>query len=369
MLRRSTRRAGVCFVVCAAFFLAIVPACGGGAKDDTGSTGGPTRSFMMGLSSLPRELNATAYATTFDLAAENGEMVLIQRAPPWEDFLPGNNVSGDTASTSASEKDAVQDKDLTLFVAIDPTDGSTGRDRLSGLPGPLAGKGFGDPDVRRAFTSYAEYVALNYEPEYLALGVEMNLYYEKNKEDFENFRTLYFEAYDAVKEISPDTQVTVTFQYEDLQGILPREDKHFPSWQLVKAFDPKMDILAISTYPSFAFSSADAIPSNYYSQLRAFTDKPIAIAEMGYSSASSVPGVNGGTEGDQAAFLEFVLGDASANDMRFVVWFAGWDPTYAKDTPYGAFQHIGLLRDDNSEKPAWRLWAEAAQRPYVAAGR
>ena len=110
MLRRSTRRAGACFVVCAAFFFAIVPACGGGAKDDTGSTGGPTRSFMMGLSSLPRELNATAYATTFDLAAENGEMVLIQRAPPWEDFLPGNNVSGDTASTSASEKDAVQDK-------------------------------------------------------------------------------------------------------------------------------------------------------------------------------------------------------------------------------------------------------------------
>ncbi len=339
-------------------------ACRGGASTSQRATSGPPRTFMMGFSTVPRELNANAYSDTFDLAAKDGEMVLIQRTPKWSDFLPGASVSADTAETTASEKTKLADKKLKLFFAIDPTDGSTGRDRLADLPPALAGKNFGDPDVRAAFISYAKYVALNYRPAYLALGVEMNLYYEKNRADFENFKSLYSQAYDEVKKISPATQVTMTFQYEDLQGLLPAADKHFPDWQLVRAFDPKMDIVTISTYPSFAFASASAIPNNYYSQLTAFTERPIAIAEMGYSSAGSAQGLNDGTEADQAAYLKRMLVDAGTLKMPFVIWFAAWDPSFAKGSAYSVFQHIGLLRADNSKKPAWQEWAAAARRPY-----
>jgi hypothetical protein len=338
--------------------------CGGGSTPATDATPGPPRSFMMGISTLPRELNATSYADAFRLAGETGEIVLIQRTPPWADFLPGADVSDETAKTTAAEKDAISSRKLKLFFAIDPTDGSTGRDRLDGLPPSLSGRDFGDADVRASFISYAKYVALNYRPAYVALGVEMNLYYDKNKDDLENFRSLYLEAYTRVKEVSPDTQVTVTFQYEDLQGILPTEDKHFADWQLLKLFEEHMDVAAISTYPSFSFNESGAIPDNYYSQLRAFTDRPIVIAETGYSSAAGAQGINNGTEAEQAAFVQRVLAEAQNLDMPFIIWFAGWDPTYAKDTPFGVFQHIGLLRDDNSEKPAWQAWNDAARRPY-----
>jgi hypothetical protein len=340
-------------------------ACGGGSSDNRQTTG-PTRAFLMGFSSVPRELNAKAYADTFDLASRYGEMVLIQRTPPWQDFVSGASVGNDTAKTTASEKQSLADGKLKLFFAIDPTDGSTGRDRLAGLPPSLSGKSFGDAAIRSAFIAYARYVALNYHPAYLALGVEMNLFYEKDKGDWDNFRSLYSQAYDEVKKISPTTRVTVTFQYEDLQGILPTSDSHFADWQLLRAFDPKLDVLAISTYPSFAFPSASAIPPNYYSQLRAFTDRPIAIAEMGYASAPGAQGVNNGTETDQKAYLERALADAGELKMPFVVWFAGWDPTFAKDSAYSVFQHIGLLRDDNSRKPAWQAWVTASKRPYRA---
>ena len=358
--------AAICFAV-------ALSACGGGPGKRDGTASGPERSFMMGISTLPRELNGKAYAETFDLAAANGEMVLIQRTPPWADFVPGADISEAVAMTTASERDAVSNKRLRLFFAIDPTDGSTGRDRLAGLPASMAGKDFSDPDVRSAFLTYAQYVAINYHPAYLALGVEMNLYSQKNKADFDNFKSLYFEAYDRVKEASPDTQVTVTFQYEDLQGKLPTEDKHFPAWQLVKAFDAKMDVAAISTYPSFVYARASDIPANYYRQLRGFTEKPIVIADMGYASAAGVQGINSGTEQEQAAFVTRALMEAQELKMPFVIWFAGWDPAYAKDTPFGVFQHIGLLREDGSEKPAWGPWADAARRPYAepvpAAGR
>ncbi|HZP58352.1 MAG TPA: hypothetical protein VFC53_12490 [Dehalococcoidia bacterium] len=359
---RITARASALSVL--ALVAVALAACGGGGHGRSDAKG-PPRDFMMGFSTVPRALNADAYAEAFKTASEHGEMVLIQRTPPWADFLPDATISDETARTTASEKQALADHKLRLFFAIDPTDGATGRDRLADLPPQLAGKRFDDPDVRAAFVSYAKYVALNYKPAVLALGVEMNLYYEHDHEDFENFRTLYGEAYDAVKAIAPDTQVTVTYQYEDLQGLLPTQDKHFADWQLVKAFDPKLDLMAISTYPSFAFPAASAIPDNYYTQLQAFTDRPIAIAEMGYASDAGPQGVNSGTETDQAAYLRRALGDAERMHMPFVIWFACWDPTFARASgAYGVYQHIGLLRDDNSEKPAWSVWADAARRPY-----
>jgi hypothetical protein len=85
---------------------------------------------------------------------------------------------------------------------------------------------------------------------------------------------------------------------------------------------------------------------------------------MGYASTAGADGVNSGTEADQSAFVERIMDDAETMDMPFVVWFAIWDPTYARDTAFGAFQNIGLLRDDDSEKPAWQFWATNARRPY-----
>src|SRR5262245_58603128 len=105
-----------------------VSACGGGDDPNDEATTGDPRSFRMGISSLPRELNAAAYADAFDLAGDAGEMILIQRSPPWSEFLPGGSVSEATADTTAAEIEAANDHDLTLFFAIDPTDGATGRD-------------------------------------------------------------------------------------------------------------------------------------------------------------------------------------------------------------------------------------------------
>lgn len=356
----------VCSLAAIAVALITTTACGGSGSGRTAPPvpEGPARSFLMGFSSLPRELSADSYADTIDFAGDNGDLVLIQRTVPWSNFFPGATISDETANNTASERDAIADNDLSLFFAIDPTDGASGRDRLIDLPVSHTGKRFDDPDVRTAFVSYAEYVAINYKPAYLALGVEMNLYYEKNRDDFENFKTLYSAAYDVVKAASPQTQVTVTLQYEDLQALLPREDTHFADWQLVRAFEPKMDVTAISTYPSFAFADPASIPANYYSQLRAFTDHPIVIAEMGFSSAPGQQGLNSGSEPAQAAFVERVLDDAEALPIEAVVWFAIWDPTYARDTAFSAFQSIGLRRADDTGKPAWNAWAAAARRPY-----
>ncbi|MBI5287778.1 MAG: hypothetical protein HY873_02270 [Chloroflexi bacterium] len=351
-------------LLCAAALLPLaLSACDRGSGSDEQPSAGNPRAFAMGISTLPRELNAQAYAETFELAADAGGMVLIQRTPPWQDFLPGASVGDETTTTTAAEIDAIDANDLTLFFAIDPTDGATGRDRLAGLPASHEGRDFSDPDIRAAFASYAEYVVINYRPAYLALGVEMNLYYQENQEAFEDFISLYEETYDRVKSTSPQTQVTVTFQFEDLQSLLPTEDRHFPDWPLIARFEDRMDVMAISTYPSFAYARATDIPDNYYSQLRGFTDKPIVIAEMGFASE---PGetMNSGSETEQSAFVARILREAASLSMPAIIWFAAWDPAYAEGTAFSAFQHIGLLHTDGAEKPAWSTWRTAALRPH-----
>jgi len=343
-------------------------ACGGGGPEgdaDKPLSAGPVRDFHMGISSLPPELSEERYEEVFTLAGEFGDLILIQRTPPWEEFLPDGTISDDTIRTTEAERTLAERNGLALFLAIDLTDGAKGRSRLAALPDDLMGSGFEDADVRAAFLSYTKYVALNYQPDYLALGVEMNMYYQHEPEDFDSFVSLYFEAYDAVKEVSQDTLVFSTFQMEELQSLLPTGEIHPPQWHLFRRFEPKLDLLAISTYPSFAFETPEDIPADYYEQLRRYTDRPIVIAEMGYSSGPCRQGINDGTEREQKNFLRNILLRAEAMEMPFLVWFAGWDPAFATDPPLDLFQHIGLIRPDGSKKPSWFLWAQAARRPLA----
>ena len=363
MTLRWQRAGAVCAVMLAA---AVAAACGSGDNDDPEAPAGPPRAYQLGFSSLPRELNADSYADTIEFAGEHGELLLIQRMIPWEEFLPGSEVSQDLAENTAAEIDAIDDADLDVFFAIDPTDGSTARDRLGDLPADLTGRRFDDAAVRAAFLSYAEYIARNYAPAYMALGVEMNLYYERNQDDFENFKSLYNEAYARVKELSPETSITVTFQYEDLQGILPRADQHFASWHLVRAFEPNIDFVGISTYPSLVYAHPSQMPETYYSQLTAFTSKPVAIAEMGYASSGGTTNASETGEELQASFVERALIETEDLDMPFAVWFTIWDPGYARDTPFAIFQDMGLIRADDTRKLAWSTWEESLLRPYEA---
>ena len=359
----GTRWRARVFVACAVVAALVFAACDGSDDKTAEPTEGPARPFLMGFSSLPRELNSESYEQAIEFTDDHGDIVLIQRTLPWDEFVPGGSVTSETANNTASEREAVRDADLELFFAIDLTDGATGRDRLADLPVSLEGKDFSDADIRAAVVSYAEYVALNYRPEYLAIGVEMNLYYERNKEGFQQFLSLFREAAAAVRKQSPDTQVTTTLQYEDLLGVMPREDMHFPSWQIVRVLEPDVDFFGISTYPSFAVNAVSEIPGNYYSQMGAYTDKPIVIAEMGFSSEASQESINSGSETEQEAFVRRVLSDAEAMGMRFVIWFAIWDPTYAADTAYSPFAHIGLRRGDDTAKPAWTAWSDTVRRP------
>jgi arabinogalactan endo-1,4-beta-galactosidase len=222
--------------------------------------------------------------------------------------------------------------------------------------------GFKDEQLRNAFKAYATYVAKNYKPEYMALGVEVNMMYERSPEQFAAFVKLYEETYDLVKATSPQTKVFPTFQLEDMEGTFGTP--HPPQWEVLDEFSGRMDALALSTYPFLAGirSTADIRPEAY-AQIRGRWSGEIIIAETGHPSASVEGEVVTGTEEDQREYVKRLLTEAEKHGFSMVVWLAALDPAFPSGGSGAVFRNIGLRQANGANKLAWGAWEEWARRP------
>ena len=328
---------------------------------------GALRELRLGLGAQPWEETPSAHVDTFATAGQHADLVSIARVPPWEDFFPGAEVSEETHALMRLERDLVRQYGLSLLFAIDPTDSAVQRTRVAGLPeGGDTGAGFLREDVQEALVAYAIYVATNYEPEYLAVGVEINMLRARAPGQFVGFLKAYARVYDAVKSIRPETKVFPTFQLEDLLGRLTQE--HPPQWEAIDAFGGRIDALAFSTYPylSSSIRLVREIPEDYYRQLRERFSGEILISEAGYASATIEGHSWVGSEREQEEFLLRLLGDAEANGFSAVVWGAERDPAQSRQGGAAVLNDVGLRYSDGADKLAWAVWREWARRPLPA---
>ncbi|MSQ61028.1 MAG: hypothetical protein EXR43_00335, partial [Dehalococcoidia bacterium] len=203
------RSANVRLSIALLFALALA-GCGdagsiAGTETEDLSPAGPKRAFAMGFSAFPDENTSEAYQRTFAQAGTYGEMILIQRPVPWSEFITGSlNPSKSTQDTTRLETALAQRNGLDVAIAIDVTD-PRDRHRLAPLPDELKGKNFGSEEVQRSYLTYVRYMAASYRPKYMALAVEVNLLYGGNPAEFNRFLPVYRQAFDIVKEVSPDT--------------------------------------------------------------------------------------------------------------------------------------------------------------------
>lgn len=326
---------------------------------------GDEREMAVGFSTMPAERTAESYIEAFAAAAAAGELVLIQRAPPWEEFFGNGQVSVDTVETTELETALLEQYDhLDLVYAIDPTDPVVQRARLANLPAGVSHEeGFRSAEVQQAFLAYTRYVVQNYEPSYLVLGVEVNMMADRAPGQFEAFVSLYEEAYAIAKEVEPEVKVFPTFQLEDLEGNL--DAVHPPQWETIDAFGGNIDVLGISTYPYLTDlrAAADLRPQ-YYAQLRERYDGEIMVVDAAYPSAPLEGYRVVGTEEDQFEYVARLLDEAEQHGFSGVIWRAAHDPDFAAEGALTAFRDIGL-RNGEGEKLAWEEWEAWATRPYA----
>lgn len=213
-----------------------------------------------------------------------------------------------------------------------------------------------DEAGQTAFVEAVSDFAAEWEPPYVGIGVEVNLHAEDEPEQFETFVSLFAEAYDAIKDAAPSTQVYTGFQLEWMRGLRGgvfggENDPEQAQWDLIDRF-PKTDLVAFTSYPGLVFEHPADIPEDYYIEAANRAGKTVAITETGWASESRDIGWER-TEAQQVEFVERLFDLTDPLNVAMLTWL--WMYDQGGDTV--AFEDMTLRRPDGSARPVWDAWS------------
>jgi hypothetical protein len=293
----------------------------------------------------PPEATTPAVLKHFADLGQHADFILVQPNIPWEEFTVNPPIESQRLTDIRNQVLLAQQNGLEVAFVVDPLNGLNRRE-FFGLPEGWS-PSFATSEVRRAFTNFALWIAGEFRPAYLGLASEINTYADAHPDDFSSFVSLYRQVYRAAKSESPETQVFVTFQWEDLNnlfaGAAEGRQPYRTNWDQVEAFEPELDLWVISSYPFVAFQSGAQIPDDYYTPLLTRTSKPLAVAEGGYTSEPMGPFP--GTPQDQVDYLTSIH-DQIGERLRFWVYLLLSD--FNQDSYNRAMQQTGRSQEDRS---------------------
>ena len=185
-------------------------------------------------------------------------------------------------------------------------------------PPPEYVQSFADPAARQRYIDDVIAVAES-QPDYIVLTTEANLMYRFNHPEFENYRSLYTEAYNAIKLVSPNTKVGASYLYS----------LWFLDWVVngldVPALLAPSDFHAFTTYPEWLvreghYASIADIPPEFHGFARlVYPDTPIVFSEVGWASKGR------GTPESQAEFVRHLPRLLSTTGAELVTWALLYD--------------------------------------------
>jgi hypothetical protein len=319
-----------------------------------------------GFFPTPPQVSMDSLYSMYQALGEHGEVVLVQENIPWSEFAQGVEAKSQKITDLKNNRLLAEAHNLESIYVVDPLNGLNRRE-FAGLPAGWE-TSFANPQVRSAYKNFALRLLHEFKPLYLGLGSEVNTYAEAYPEDFPNFLSLYREAYAAIKTEAPETRVFVTFQWEqvnDLAGTKAGSARQV-DWEQIEVFEPDLDLWVISSYPFVAYRSGAEIPADYYSPLLKRTQKPLAVAEGGFSSRP-IQGAPGSPQ-DQVDYLNAIhtqlgphldfwiyllLSDLDLNSYAPLIRKQGGQ---ADVNTLGFFVAVGLREKDGTPKPALQVW-------------
>lgn len=380
MLRMVAALAAVVSALGLALLTPDSPAAGAGVAANrvvlpgvaSDSSPAPTRPYRMGWFFQPPEPTVESVLKTMPVAAGFSDALLIQREAPWKRLL-----AGDTMEEIASEDydgviDFARGLGLRVSILVDPLDGL---DRTrEGNEMRAAGRSLNEPEMRALHEQWVEFLAARYQPDYFGLASEINsLAARGDSLLFTNIQAMCNRLAPRIRTISPGTRVFVSFQVDEAWGRIPQLPSKVDHFALTRTFD--VDVLGLSSYPSFFFDNPSQIPFDYFSRLKDASGKPVLIAEGGWSSDPTGVGETGDSLAEQAEFMErfFALVDTVQPELVILLLFAdlnlnAWIPVAPPNSDperVRPFTHMGLASPDLTPKPALAVWATRFKWPFV----
>jgi hypothetical protein len=253
-----------------------------------------------------------------------------------------------------------EDAGLTPIVAISPTVLGGFRSEYD-APQPVQAAArkrklsMEDKDVREPYMAAVLELAKMKVP-YLCLATEINMMAFKDVQEYIRFAAIYKAVYPLVKQISPQTKVFVSFQWDIYRVLDEKEPKKIDEHtKLIDIFRPQLDVVAFTTYPSTQFSNPAQLPLTYYSDLKRHT-KPsdeIMFMEVGWPTSGK------GSESQQLQFIGLLPKLMAGVRPNILLWALLHDVTGVLNADLAS---TGLLTTEGRRKPSLEAFKELRNR-------
>jgi hypothetical protein len=249
---------------------------------------------------------------------------------------------------------------LVPILAISPTvlsDLRGGWDVPAAVRARAKGKlSFKDPAVHKPFIEAAVELA-RLKPPYLCLATEINLLAFKSIEEYVTFAHVYKKLYPVIKQVSPDTKVFVSFQWDFVRILDEREPgKQKEHRKLIDIFQPELDIAAFTSYPSIKFATPGDVPADYYDKIFDYVPRSeeVMFMEIGWPSAGK------GSPTQQREFVERLPALMQHVRPAVLAWSLLHDvPESILPSDLGS---TGLMAADGEPKPAYAAFQQLRER-------
>lgn len=337
------------------------------------------RPFRLGFTPFPYEISYEAVDFTYAAIAEDADLIVhhFDDGVPWPEALAGDPWPAGL-QTEWEDRLRRTDPDLAIMLSVTPINFlRTGLAPYRGdegdqpLPPEWEGKPFDDPDVITAFANYVLRGVEFFDPDYLVMGIEVNLLLSERPDLWPGYLTLQEATYQAVKAVHPDLPVFVSvLGMAYIDGITD----HNPAAQRAALPDilESSDYFALSLYPYMTAYMTTPLPDELYAGLFALSDKPLAVTETGYLAQTlNIAGLTfESTPEKQADYIGWLLNEAQARNAKLVVNFvlrdydALWEQIGGGDIA-SVWRDTGLYDEAGNARPALELWRAALARPYV----
>ena len=320
------------------------------------------RTFSMGFSTWSYGPSSEATNNTYNFLGENGDIYSEQFDDhiPWFALRDGRPLPEQASSDLNTRVDnIISSNDLVLSISLFNPDRN---DLITGYNGdtPMYNS-LSEPFVEDTYFTYVTTMADAFPNlKYLVVAMEVNEFYLKSNEKWEDYKTLMANLKPRLYERYPGVQISESIT---LHNLSTSSDQQYVDD--IISYVNELDFAAISYYPFLHGALDDNQIQKDFDFLHDKISKPIAIVETGQIAETlEVPEVTLETdECTQKDYVQLLLSNANSHNYEFVIWWTHKDydelyETFPESTkPLGRiWRDAGLINEADQERPGFREW-------------
>jgi hypothetical protein len=327
------------------------------------------RPFRMGFTCFVYDLTPAAIEDSRNFTRKNGDIIAHHiEGVPWVEAsqnlpLPRKLLDDWTGRKLATPPGGK------VYLAISPGRAQLrGSDKAPPLPQQWKTKSYDDPAVKTAYLNYCRQSIAFFQPDYLAIGIEVNEIFRDDPAQWNAYVNLHEFIYAELKKDDPTLPIFASFTLHAM-----RQEKGASPPEFARLM-PCNDVIAVSYYPFFAADNLRLTSLDWLSAQFDQFKKPYAIVETNDSAEPIIlPQSNitlPGTPARQLAYYEKLLATAQQQRYLFVISFVhqDYDALWEKIKPtspelFMAWRDCGLLDEQGHPRPAYAEWMKYFNRP------